>query len=133
MPSGLEPFEELEGECFESSKLRVLPEQSMQGAIDEAIKDAWRLCRSRWAKEIEVHWLLVRAGGDGAIRVELDMQVEEVYRTRGSRRFPFESRPIVAKGVHALHEMFISVGDVALDDESVVNQPSIEEEVVVGL
>ncbi len=74
-----------------------------------------------------------RGGGDGAIRVWCAMQVEEVYRTRGSRRFPFESRPIVAKGVHALHETFISVGDVALDDESVVNQPSIEEEVVVGL
>ena len=61
------------------------------------------------------------------------MQVEEVYRTQGSRRSPFESRPIVAKGVHALYEMFISGGDVALDNESVVNQPAIEEEVVVGL
>jgi hypothetical protein len=29
--------------------------------------------------------------------------------------------------------MFIAVGDVALDDESVINQPLIEEEVVVGL
>ncbi len=75
MPSSLESFEELEGECFEGSKLRVLPERSMQGAIDEAIKDAWRLCRSRWAKEIEVHRFLVRAGGDGAIQVELDMYV----------------------------------------------------------
>jgi hypothetical protein len=81
----------------------------MQSAIDEAIQDTCRLCRGRWAKEIEVHWFLIRAGGDGAIWVELDMQVKEVCRTRESRRFPFESRPVVAKGVHALHETFAAV------------------------
>jgi hypothetical protein len=36
MPSSLEQFEKLEGERFESSKLRLVREQLMQGTIDEA-------------------------------------------------------------------------------------------------
>jgi hypothetical protein len=40
---------------------------------------------------------------------------------------------VVTKGVNLLHETFVAVGDVAMDYECAINQPSIEEEVVIGL
>jgi hypothetical protein len=128
--SSLQALEQEGSESFEVVLIRILPEISMESPINESVEDTRGLRGRGRSVQVEVHWFLVSSSRDASLVVQLKGKVKERDRTSWFRGFPFESRSGVAEGVHRRHESCKASGTSSLEDESIIDETTVEENAV---
>ena len=68
------------------------------------------------------------SSGDAMVVVQLECKVQEGNRASGFRWFPFESSSGGAEGVHRVKKVGMSSGALSLDNKSIIDQTTVEED-----
>ena len=96
--------------------------------MDQSLDDSGWVCGVWGDVEIEIHWFLVDAEGEGSLWGEGDGEVEEVDRVRWFFYFPGNALVwVISKGVHGGVELGEVVVVEQLDDEGIIDVSAVEE------